>query len=42
MDYSTGRIGRVIVARGFEGEDVYKGIESIARKEGIRMHRCWW
>ena len=36
MDYSTGRIGRVIVARGFEGEDVYKGIESIARKEGIR------
>lgn len=26
MDYDTGRIGRVIVARGFEGEDVYAEI----------------
>ena len=36
MEYAIGRIGRVIVARGFEGEDVYNGIEGIARKENIR------
>jgi len=36
MDYQTGKIGRVIVARGFEGEDVYEEIESIAAKEGVR------
>lgn len=35
MDYDVGRIGRVVVARGFDGEDVYAGIESIAAKEGI-------
>ena len=36
MDYQTGKIGRVIVARGFEGEDVYEEIESIAAKESVR------
>jgi predicted DNA-binding protein with PD1-like motif len=36
MDYGIGNVGRVIVARGFEGEDVYAGIEGIARKENIR------
>ena len=36
MDYQVGKIGRVIVARGFEGEDVYEEIESIAAKENIR------
>ena len=36
MEYEVGRIGRVIVARGFEGEDVYKEIESLASKEGVR------
>ena len=36
MDYQTGRLGRVIVARGFEGEDVYAEIESLAAKENIR------
>ena len=36
MDYSVGRIGRVVVARGFEGEDVYAEIESLAAKETIR------
>jgi predicted DNA-binding protein with PD1-like motif len=36
MDYRVGNIGRVIVARGFDGEDVYEGIERIARDEGIR------
>ncbi len=35
MDYDVGKIGRVIVARGFDGEDVYAGIESIATKEGV-------
>lgn len=35
MEYQTGKIGRVVVARGFEGEDVYKEIESIAAKESI-------
>jgi len=36
MDYQVGKIGRVVVARGFEGEDVYEQIESVAAKEGIR------
>ena len=36
MDYQTGKIGRVIVARGFEGEDVYEEIESIAAMESVR------
>jgi len=35
MDYQVGRIGRVVVARGFDGEDVYAGIESIASSEGV-------
>ncbi|MHC4982101.1 MAG: PPC domain-containing DNA-binding protein [Planctomycetota bacterium] len=36
MEYGVGKIGRVIVARGFEGEDVYKEIESLAAGEKIR------
>jgi predicted DNA-binding protein with PD1-like motif len=36
MDYGIGNVGRVIVARGFDGEDVYAGIEGICRKENIR------
>lgn len=36
MDYDVGRIGRVIVARGFDGEDVYECIESVAAAENIR------
>ena len=36
MEYQAGKVGRVIVARAFEGEDVYEVIESIARKENIR------
>ena len=35
MDYEIGRIGRVIVARGHDGEDVYAGIEGIAIAENI-------
>lgn len=36
MDYDIGKIGRVVVARGFEGEDVYAEIEGLAAKENIR------
>jgi len=36
MDYQVGRAGRVVLARGFEGEDLYAGIESVAAKENIR------
>jgi predicted DNA-binding protein with PD1-like motif len=36
MDYTVGKIGRVVVARGFEGEDVYQEIEGIAAREDIR------
>ncbi|MCK4277275.1 MAG: DUF296 domain-containing protein [Phycisphaerae bacterium] len=35
MDYQVGKIGRVIVARGFEGEDIYGEVEALAAKEGI-------
>ena len=36
MEYDIGTIGRVIVARGFDGEDVYGEIESLAARENIR------
>ncbi len=36
MDYQIGKIGRVVTARGFDGEDVYGEIESLAASEGIR------
>jgi predicted DNA-binding protein with PD1-like motif len=35
MEYNVGRIGRVIAARLFEGEDLYESIESLAHKENI-------
>jgi predicted DNA-binding protein with PD1-like motif len=35
VEYNVGRIGRVIAARLFEGEDLYESIESLARKENI-------
>jgi predicted DNA-binding protein with PD1-like motif len=35
VEYQTGQIGRVIVARGFDGEDVYDEIESLAAREKI-------
>lgn len=35
MQYDVGRIGRVIVARGYDGENVYAGIEQIAARENI-------
>ena len=36
MQYDIGRVGRVIVARGFDGDDLYAEIESIAARENIR------
>ena len=36
MEYSVGGVGRVVVARLFEGEDLHGCIEQIAVKEGIR------
>ena len=35
MDYEVGRLGRVVVARGLDGEDIYAQIESIATRENI-------
>ncbi len=35
MDYQVGKIGKVVVGRGFEGEDVYAEIQGLAGKEGI-------
>ena len=36
MDYQVGSIGRVIVARGFDGEDVYGELEGLLAKENVR------
>jgi predicted DNA-binding protein with PD1-like motif len=36
MEYSIGRVGRVIGIRLFEGEDLYECIESVAKKENIK------
>ncbi|MBW8041714.1 MAG: DUF296 domain-containing protein [Planctomycetes bacterium] len=36
MEYKVGKPGRIIAARLFEGEDIYKSIESIALKEDIK------
>jgi len=36
MDYQIGRPGRVIVARGFDGEQIYEQIERLAAKEQVR------
>ena len=36
MEYSTGKTGRIIGARLFEGEDLYECIEQLAQKENIK------
>jgi predicted DNA-binding protein with PD1-like motif len=36
MEYSVGRVGRVVVARLFEGEDLHACLDQIARETGIR------
>ncbi|MHC4068053.1 MAG: PPC domain-containing DNA-binding protein [Planctomycetota bacterium] len=36
MEYSVGKTGRIIAARLFEGEDLYRSVEQIATKENIK------
>jgi predicted DNA-binding protein with PD1-like motif len=36
MEYQVGKVGRSVVARLFEGEDIYAQIEGLARRENIR------
>jgi len=36
MEYATGRTGRIIAARLFEGEDLYESIQKIAEAENIK------
>jgi len=36
MEYSVGRVGRVVVARLFEGEDLHVCVEQVAREGDIR------
>lgn len=36
MEYSTGKAGRVVAVRLFEGEDLYECIEAVAKKERIK------
>jgi len=36
MEYAVGRVGRVVVARLFEGEDLHACIDKIAREAQIR------
>jgi len=36
MEYGIGKIGRVVVARLFEGEDIYAEIQGLADRENIR------
>jgi predicted DNA-binding protein with PD1-like motif len=36
MEYAVGKVGRVVAARLFEGENLYECIESIASKEQIK------
>lgn len=36
MEYATGKAGRIIAARLFEGEELYESVEEIARRENIK------
>ncbi len=36
MQYTTGKPGRIIAARLFEGDDLYESIHEIAEKENIK------
>jgi uncharacterized protein len=36
MEYAVGKTGRVVVARLFEGENLYESVESIAKTEMIK------
>ncbi|RMG74366.1 MAG: DNA-binding protein [Nitrospirae bacterium] len=37
MEYRTGSIGRVVVARFSDGEDLLEGLREIAKKESLRQ-----
>ena len=41
MEYQTGKVGRVLVARMFDGENVYAQIEALAAKEKIQSAVLW-
>lgn len=36
MEYAVGNVGRVVVVRLSEGDDLYESVESVAQKEDIR------
>lgn len=36
MEYQSGRIGRVLVARFEDGEDILKGLSDMVRKENVQ------
>ncbi len=36
MQYATGKIGRIIAARLFEGEEIYECIEQIAKEQNVK------
>lgn len=36
MEYDIGKPGRIIVARLFEGEDLYESLEGLAKQENIK------
>lgn len=36
MEYATGKTGRIIAARLFEGEDLYESVQKIAEAENIK------
>ncbi len=41
MKYATGTVGRVVTVRFEDGDDIYKGIEKIARDEKIGAGVVW-
>lgn len=40
MEYKTGTIGRVIMARFDQGDDLLEGLQELFRKENLRA--CWF
>jgi len=40
MEYKTGNIGRVILARFDQGDDLLEGLKELVRKENLRA--CWF
>jgi predicted DNA-binding protein with PD1-like motif len=40
MEYTTGNIGRMIMVRFDQGDDLLEGLQSVVRKENLRA--CWF